>query len=653
MNIEDKCCMNIMLKDNSIKKYPDDTTIDSIIKSISSKLYKTCCAAEVDGIIVDPRDKLNKDCNLNILDFNENTKQIFWHSSAHLMAHAVKRLFPHTKLATGPSIENGFFYDFETSKPFSQEDLNLIEKEMKKITKESPKIEKISLTTSEAINLMKDLNEPYKLELIEKFSKEDKTLTFYKQGEFIDLCSGPHILNISYIKAFKLLQTTGAYWKGNSNNTQLCRIYGISFPNTDSLTDYLKNLEEIKLRDHNLIGRQLKYFTTATSVGQGLPLLMPKGAKVIQTLERFIEDECERRNYFITKTPILSKSDLFKISGHWDHYKDSMFIIGDENNVDTSDVFALRPMTCPFQFMIYNSELHSYKELPIRYAETSTLCRNESSGEMHGLIRVRQFTLSDAHIIVTPGQLKDEFQNVVNFIKYIMQCIGIDKDIYYRFSKYDPENMKKYINNKIAWEDTQNQMKEILDNMGLNYQQSVGEAAFYGPKLDLQMKNVHGKEDTIITIQIDFALAERFNMQYIDKNGKKITPYIIHHSIIGCYERTLALLLEKYAGDLPTWISPIKVRILPISENHHNYCEDILKNLKLLNIWTELDRRNEKIGYKIRESQLEKIPYTLIIGDKEVESNQITVRSRKHSDMGTMDIKCFIDHLIDEINNKK
>lgn len=645
--------IKVTLNNKDIKEYKKGIPIYEIAKNINSSLAKNWYTCEIDGKLTDIRNTIDKDCNLKFLTFDDDKgKKVFWHSSAHLLAHAVKKLYPNTKLAIGPAIENGFYYDFEVDKAFTPTDLKKIEKEMGLIVKQNPKIQKSILSKKDAIELMSRNNETYKIELINEIASNNEDISFYTQGDFTDLCSGPHILNLSSIKAFKLTQTTGAYWRGDSKNTQLSRIYGVSFPKTEQLEKFLKDLEEAKKRDHNLIGRQLGYFTTSEHVGQGLPLLMPKGAKTIQILQRFVEDECEKRGYVLTKTPIIAKNDLYKISGHWDHYRDGMFIIGDvENHKD--DIFALRPMTCPFQFMIYNSQPHSYKELPIRYSENSILCRNEASGEMHGLIRIRQFTLSDAHIVVTPEQLEEEFGKVVNFIKYMMEAININNDITFRFSKWDPINKEKYIDNPHAWETTQNQMRNILNKLNIDFVEADDEAAFYGPKLDIQMKNIHGKEDTIITIQIDFALAERFGMTYIDADSSKKYPFIIHHSIIGCYERTLALLLEKYAGDLPTWIAPIKARILPISEHQFEYCKEIQNKLNNLGISTEFDSRNEKIGYKIRESQLDKTPYMLIIGDKELESNSVSVRSRKHGEMGSISIDEFKNHILLEINNKK
>ena len=581
--------IEITLKDGSKKEIYESITVLDFAKSISEGLARNATCAEVDGEIVDLRHVIDKNCTVNILTFNDNDgKKAFWHTSSHILAQAVKRLFPSVKLAIGPSIENGFYYDFDIETPFSQDDLKNIEEEIKKICKEGLEIEKFVLSRDEAIKLMEERGETYKVELINDIP-DGCEISFYKQGEFEDLCAGPHLFNTKNIKAIKLLSATGAYWRGNENNKMLTRVYGISFPKASMLNEYLEMLEEAKKRDHNKIGRELEFFTTNEFIGQGLPLLMPKGAKLMQILQRFVEDEEEKRGYVLTRTPTFAKSDLYRISGHWDHYRDGMFILGDEEK--DSEVFALRPMTCPFQFMIYKATQKSYRDLPIRYGETAILSRNESSGEMHGLIRVRQFTLSDGHIICTPEQLEDEFKNSLDLVKYIMECIGINEDVTYRFSKWDKNNKEKYIGEEELWEQTQSNMKQILDKLEVNYVEADGEAAFYGPKLDIQFKNVHGKEDTIITIQIDFSLAERFDMVYIDSDGKKKHPMIIHRSSIGCYERTIAMLIEKYAGALPVWLSPVQVRVLPISDKFNNYGEKVTNELKKLGIRAECDYR--------------------------------------------------------------
>ncbi|MDD4688882.1 MAG: threonine--tRNA ligase [Eubacteriales bacterium] len=568
-----------------------------------------------------------------------------WHSTSHIMAQAVKRLYPNTKLAIGPAIDNGFYYDFDSETPFTTEDVSAIEKEMKKIIKERLFVERFELPRDEALELMKD--EPYKIELINDLP-EGEVISFYKQGEFIDLCAGPHIERTNQVKAFKILSVTGAYWRGSEKNKMLQRMYGISFEDKEELNAYLTQLEEAKKRDHNKIGRELGYFTTVDTIGQGLPILLEKGAKTIQLLQRFVEDEEERRGYILTKTPLFAKSDFYKISGHWDHYKDGMFIMGDEEKDE--EVFALRPMTCPFQFQVYLNKMRSYRDLPLRYNETSTLFRNESSGEMHGLIRVRQFTISEGHLACRPDQLTDEFKGCLDLSNFMLSAIGFDGDVSYRFSKWDPNNKEKYIGSEEEWESVQNTMREILDEIGLEYSEEEGEAAFYGPKLDIQMKNVHGKEDTLITIQIDFQLAERFGMVYTDADGQKKFPYVIHRTSLGCYERTLALLLEKYAGALPTWIAPVQVKLLPISaEKHLEYAQQVKEQLRDAGIRVELDDRNEKIGYKIRQAQMEKTPYMLVMGDVEAQEGKVAVRSRKNGDMGAMPIDEFIAMIKEEI----
>ncbi|HJD00919.1 MAG TPA: threonine--tRNA ligase [Candidatus Dwaynia gallinarum] len=643
--------IEITLKDGSKKEIYESITVLDFAKSISEGLARNATCAEVDGEIVDLRHVIDKNCTVNILTFNDNDgKKAFWHTSSHILAQAVKRLFPSVKLAIGPSIENGFYYDFDIETPFSQDDLKNIEEEIKKICKEGLEIEKFVLSRDESIKLMEERGETYKVELINDIP-DGCEISFYKQGEFEDLCAGPHLFNTKNIKAIKLLSATGAYWRGNENNKMLTRVYGISFPKASMLNEYLEMLEEAKKRDHNKIGRELEFFTTNEFIGQGLPLLMPKGAKLMQILQRFVEDEEEKRGYVLTRTPTFAKSDLYRISGHWDHYRDGMFILGDEEK--DSEVFALRPMTCPFQFMIYKATQKSYRDLPIRYGETAILSRNEASGEMHGLIRVRQFTLSDGHIICTPEQLEDEFKNSLDLVKYIMECIGINEDVTYRFSKWDKNNKEKYIGEEELWEQTQSNMKQILDKLEVNYVEADGEAAFYGPKLDIQFKNVHGKEDTIITIQIDFSLAERFDMVYIDSDGKKKHPMIIHRSSIGCYERTIAMLIEKYAGALPVWLSPVQVRVLPISDKFNNYGEKVTNELKKLGIRAECDYRYEKIGYKIRQGQLEKIPYLLIVGEKEESNLEVSVRDRKDGDKGSMNLDLFISLITEKIQNKK
>jgi threonyl-tRNA synthetase len=641
--------IKVTLKDGSVKEFEPGVSVLDVANSISAGLARNACCGIVDGKVVDLRDTLNKDVELSICTFDsQEGKDAIRHSVSHVLAYAVKRLFPETKLAIGPAIENGFYYDFDRETPFSSDDLVHLEEEMKKIIKENPEITRFELPRNEALELMKD--EPYKLELINDLP-EGEIISFYKMGEFTDLCAGPHVMSVKNIKAIKLLKSTGAYWKGSEKNKMLSRIYGTAFLKKAELEAHLEALEEAQKRDHNKLGRELKIFTTSEAVGQGLPLIMPKGAKIIQLLQRWVEDEEEKRGYLLTKTPSLSKNDLFKISGHWDHYKEDMFVLGDEEKDD--EVFCLRPMTCPFQYEIYKSEQHSYRDLPLRYNETATEFRKEASGEMHGLIRLRQFTLSDAHLIVRPDQLEEEFKSVLELIQYLMGILGIDEGITYRFSKWDPNNTEKYINDPEAWDRTEGIMRKILDHLKINYYEAADEAAFYGPKLDLQYKNVHGKEDTLFTIQIDFAAADRFDMYYIDKNGEKKRPYVIHRSSIGCYERTLAMLIEKYAGALPTWLSPTQVKVLPISDKYADYAETVVKKFKNQGIRVEADYRTEKIGYKIREARLERIPYICVVGEKEAESNTLSVRSRKNGEEGSIDLVEFEARLLTEIANKE
>ena len=641
--------IKVTLKDGSVKEFDNAISVLDIAKSISEGLARNAYCGIVNGKVEDLRFIVDKDSTLEICTFDsQEGKNAFRHTASHVLAMAVKRLFPNVKLAIGPSIENGFYYDFDSEKSFISEDLAKIEDEMRKIIKENPEIKRFELPRNEALELMKD--EPYKLELINDLG-ENEIISFYQIGDFVDLCAGPHIMSLKPLKAIKLLSCTGAYWKGNEKNKMLSRIYATAFQKKSDLDAHLEALEEAKKRDHNKLGRELKYFMTDENVGQGLPLIMPKGARIIQTLQRWVEDEEEKRGYVLTKTPLMAKSDLYKVSGHWDHYKDGMFVLGDEEKDD--EVLALRPMTCPFQYTIYNAEQHSYRDLPIRYAETSTLFRKEASGEMHGLIRVRQFTLADGHIVCTPEQLEEEFKGVVSLIDYIMNTLGIAGDISYRFSKWDPNNTEKYINNPEAWESTQDIMRNILNHLNINYVEADDEAAFYGPKLDIQFKNVHGKEDTIITVQIDFALAERFNMTYVDKDGEKKRPYIIHRSSIGCYERTLAMLIEKYAGALPTWLCPVQAKILPISDKYNDYADKVANELRNRGLKVETDYRAEKIGYKIREARLERTPYILVVGEKEAENNEVSVRSRKNGEEGAIALDTLVNRIANEVYNKE
>ena len=580
---------------------------------------------------------------------DEQAKKVFWHTTSHVLAQAVKRLFPNAKFAIGPAIDAGFYYDFEVETPFTAEDLQKITAEMKKIVKERLKLERFELPVEEAKELMKD--EPYKLELIEEHAGKGENISFYRQGEFTDLCAGPHLFDVSKIKAIALLSSTGAYWRGDSNRPMLQRIYGISFMKAAELEAHLAQLEEARKRDHNKLGRELEFFTTVDVIGQGLPILLPKGAKVVQTLQRWIEDEEEKRGYLLTKTPLMAKSDLYKISGHWDHYLDGMFVLGDPTD-ETKECFAMRPMTCPFQYQVFLNRMRSYRDLPMRLGETSTLFRNEESGEMHGLIRVRQFTISEGHLILRPDQLEEEFKGCLELAKYCLDTLGMLEDCSFRFSQWDPNNTEKYIGTPEQWDEAQGIMGKILDDLGVEYTIGIDEAAFYGPKLDIQYKNVFGKEDTIVTIQVDQLLAEQFDMSYIDQNGQKVRPYIIHRTSMGCYERTLAYLIEKYAGALPTWMSPTQVKVLPISERTMEKATEVYEQLRAAGLRVELDERNEKIGYKIREAQLQKIPYMVIIGEKEAEAGTVSVRGRKDGDLGSMPVADFISLIKEVIETK-
>lgn len=643
--------IKVTLKDGSSKEYNEGISIKEVAESISAGLARVALAGEVDGEVKDLAFKLEKDCKLSLLTFDdEGGRRAYRHTTSHIMAQAIKKLYPQAKLAIGPSIDNGFYYDFDIDKTFTPEELVKIEKEMEQIIKADYPMERFTLPRNEAIKLMQDKNEPYKVELIEDLP-EDEELSFYKQGDFVDLCAGPHLPSTGKVKAFKLLSVAGAYWRGSEKNKMLQRIYGTAFPKRSELDEYIAKVEEAKKRDHNKLGRELELFTTVDYIGQGLPILMPKGAKIVQTLQRFVEDEEERRGYMLTKTPFMAKRELYKISGHWDHYREGMFIMGDPDD-EEAEVFALRPMTCPFQFQVYLARLRSYRELPMRFNETSTLFRNESSGEMHGLIRVRQFTISEGHLACMPEQLEDEFAGCVDLANYILRTLGLDEDVTYRFSKWDPNNKEKYIGTAEQWEEVQDRMRQILDHLGIKYEEQEGEAAFYGPKLDVQMKNVHGKEDTLVTVQIDFQLAEKFGMQYIDKDGQKKYPYVIHRTSLGCYERTLAILIEKYAGAFPTWLSPVQAKILPILEKHFPYVNEIQKKLQAAGVRVEVDLRNEKIGYKIREAQMEKVPYMLVIGDKEMENGAVAVRSRKEGDLGAMPIDDFVQKIVLEISTR-
>ena len=584
---------------------------------------------------------------------NPEYRKTYWHTCSHVLAQAMKRLHPEVKLAIGPSIENGFYYDFDTPRPFTPEDLEALEAEMRKICKEKLKLERFELPREEAIKFMEEKEEPYKVELINDLPA-DAHISFYKQGDFTDLCAGPHLDSTGRIKgnAIKLTSATGAYWRGDSNRKMLQRIYGVAFPKKDELDAYLEQQAEALKRDHNKLGRELEYFTTVDVIGQGLPVLLPKGARVIQLLQRWIEDTEQKRGYLLTKTPLMAKRDLYKISGHWDHYLDGMFILGDPYD-ETKECFALRPMTCPFQYQVYLNRQRSYRDLPMRLGETSTLFRNEDSGEMHGLIRVRQFTISEGHLILRPDQLEDEFRGCFELANYCLETLGLKEDCSFRFSQWDPANPNnKYEGTAEQWEHAQSVMKTILDDLGIKYEVGIDEAAFYGPKLDIQCKNVFGKEDTLITIQIDMLLAEKFGMEYVDADGSKKTPYIIHRTSMGCYERTLALLIEKYAGALPTWMAPEQVRFLPVTDRAADYCAEQAKKLEELGFRVEVDYRNEKIGKKIREAQMEKVPYMLVVGDRDMENGTVSPRHRADGDLGAMSMEDFTALLKDVVDSK-
>ncbi len=643
--------MKITLKDGSSKEYAQAMSIYDIALDISEGLARAACAGEVNGEVKDLRTVIDADCNLNILTANDpEGLKVIRHTTSHILAEAVKRLFPEAKITIGPAIEEGFYYDFDSA-PFSREDLDKLEAEMKKIIKEGHKIERFTLPREEAIKFMEEKGEPYKVELIQDLP-EGAEISFYDQGGFVDLCAGPHLMSTKNIKAYKLISSSMAYWRGDSNRAQLQRIYGTAFAKKEELQAYLEHLEDIKRRDHNKLGREMELFTTVDVIGQGLPLLLPKGTKMVMKMQRWIEDlEDKEWGYVRTKTPLMAKSDLYKISGHWDHYKDGMFVLGDEE-VD-KEVFALRPMTCPFQYYCYKNSQHSYRDLPIRYGETSTLFRNEDSGEMHGLTRVRQFTISEGHLIVRPDQMVEEFKGCIALAKHVMSTLGLLGDITWHLSKWDPENPGKYIGEPEVWNQTEQHIRDILEELDLPFVEDVGEAAFYGPKVDINAKNVYGKEDTMITIQWDALLAEQFDMYYIDQNGDKIRPYIIHRTSLGCYERTLAWLIEKYAGKFPTWLCPEQVRVLPISEKYADYAEEVRKELAKNDVDVTVDNRSEKIGFKIREARLNKIPYMLVVGAQEAEDKTVSVRSRFAGDEGVKPVQEFIDQICKEIRTKE
>lgn len=641
--------MIITLREDK-KEFQQGVTPAEIARSISDGLFRQSLIAKVNNRLTGMYEPIEEDATVEFLNFDtEEGKKAYRHSCAHVLAQAVKRIYPTARVAIGPAIDSGFYYDFDFNTPINMDALPAIEAEMKKIVKESLPIVREVVSREKALSFFTELGETYKVELINDLP-EDAIITLYRQGDYVDLCVGPHVPSTSYIKAFKLTSIAGAYWRRDEKNKVLTRIYGTAFNNKTALEEHLKALEEAKSRDHNKIGREMGIFMTEDCIGQGLPLLMPKGAKLFQILTRFVEDEEDRRGYVRTKTPYMAKSDLYKISGHWDHYLDGMFVLGDPEK--DKEVFALRPMTCPFQYMIYKNGLKSYRDLPCRYGETSTLFRNEASGEMHGLIRVRQFTLSEGHIVCTPSQLEQEFRASLDLAMYMLKVTGLDDAVTYRFSRWDPNNTAKYINDPEKWAHAEGEMERILNHIGLKYSVGIDEAAFYGPKLDIQIKNVYGKEDTLITIQVDMFLAERFDMYYIDENGEKARPYIIHRSSIGCYERTMALLIEKYKGAFPVWMAPEQVRVLSLTDRTAEDAKALRDKLCLDGLRAESDVRNEKIGYKIREAQLDKIPYMLIVGDKEKEAGVVAVRSRKDGDLGTMTYEAFVERISKEVKDK-
>ena len=645
--------IKLTLKDGSIREIENSAPAYEIIKGIGMGLYKASCCVKINGEVKDLRTVIDNDCDFEVCTFDSiDGRKTFWHTASHILAQAVKRLYPEAKLAIGPAIDNGFYYDFDIEKPFTQEELDKIEAEMKKIVKEGLKLEQFELSPEEAIAKLKEMNEPYKVELCEEHAGKGEPISFYQQGEFIDLCAGPHLMTTAPVKAFKLLSCTGAYWRGSEKNKMLSRVYATAYPKNSDLEADIKQREEAKLRDHNKLGRELEYFTTVDCIGQGLPIILPKGARVIQTLQRWVEDVEQKHGYLLTKTPYFAKRELYKISGHWDHYLDGMFILGDPYD-ETKECFALRPMTCPFQYQVFLNRQRSYRDLPMRLGETSTLFRNEDSGEMHGLIRVRQFTISEGHIILRPEQLEEEFEDCLALAKEMLGTVGLLEDCTFRFSQWDPANPKnKYEGTAEQWKEAQDTMAKILDHLGVEYEIGIDEAAFYGPKLDIQYKNVYGKEDTLVTLQIDMLLAEKFGMEYVDVDGTKKRPYIIHRTSLGCYERTLAYMIEKYAGAMPLWVAPEQVRIIPVADRHLDYCNEVLTKLESAGIRATIDDRAEKVGYKIRSATVEKLPIMLTIGDKEVENGTVSVRSRREGDLGSMSQNDLIMKLVDDITKK-
>ena len=642
--------MKITLKDGSVKEYSEAKSIIEIAKDISEGLARVACAGEVDGELVDLRTVIEKDCELNIVTATDpKALYVIRHTASHVLAEAVKRLFPNAKVTIGPAIDDGFYYDFD-AEPFSREDLDKIEAEMKKIIKEGHEITRFTLPRAEAIKFMEEKGEPFKVELIQDLP-EDAEISFYDQGGFVDLCAGPHLMSTKGVKAFKLTSSSMAYWRGDSNKARLQRIYGTAYNKKEELAEHLERMEDAKRRDHNKLGREMELFTTVDVIGQGLPLFTPKGTKMIMKLQRWIEDlEDNEWGYVRTRTPLMAKSDLYKISGHWDHYKDGMFVLGDEE-VD-KEVFALRPMTCPFQYYVYKNTQKSYRDLPYRMSETSTLFRAEDSGEMHGLTRVRQFTITEGHLVIRPDQAEAELKGCLDLAYYVLQTLGLENDVTYRLSKWDPANKKKYLGDDNYWNSTQDALREVLREKNVSFVEAEGEAAFYGPKIDIQAKNVYGKEDTMITIQLDCAIAENFDMYYIDQNGDKVRPYIIHRTSLGCYERTLAWLIEKYAGKFPTWLCPEQVRVLPISDKYEEYAQQVCRELKKAGVDATVDSRSEKIGFKIREARLDKLPYMLVVGQQEEADHTVSVRSRFAGDEGVKSLDSFIADITEEIRNK-
>ncbi len=643
--------MKITLKDGSVKEYAEKKSVYEIALDISEGLARAACCAKINGETVDLRTVVEGDCELSICTASdEEGLAALRHTTSHVLAEAVKNLFPDAKLAIGPSIDTGFYYDFEHA-PFSREDLDALEAEMKKIIKKGAKLEKFTLPRSKAIQYMEERQEPYKVELIQDLPEEAE-ISFYSQGEFVDLCAGPHLMSTKNIKAFKLTSSSMAYWRGDSNKARLQRIYGTAYFKKEELAEHLERMEDAKRRDHNKLGREMELFTTVDVIGQGLPLFTPKGIKMLMKLQRWIEDlEDKEWGYVRTKTPLMAKSDLYKMSGHWDHYKDGMFVLGDEEK--DKEVYALRPMTCPFQYFVYKNTQKSYRDLPYRMSETSTLFRAEDSGEMHGLTRVRQFTITEGHLVVRPDQMVEEFKGCIALAKYCLTTLGVEEDVTYHLSKWDPDNREKYIGEPEVWNQTEQHIREILTELNIPFVEDVGEAAFYGPKVDINARNVYGKEDTMITIQWDALLAEQFDMYYVDQNGNKVRPYIIHRTSMGCYERTLAWLIEKYAGKFPTWLCPEQVRVLPISEKYEAYAEKVLRALKARNIDAEADNRSEKIGFKIREARLAKVPYMLVVGQQEEEQGLVSVRSRYAGDEGQKPLEVFMDQICEEIRTKE